>query len=148
MKFNKMIHNKIERIEFIIFNGMYKIPRRKKIIIYRGGRCIIQCYRPNEIKPCMKKKYDTNRQAVKVLFKKLQFLSHHANIKLMVHDTTFSKLKICYKLGNSELIGRLAFGIFILKLKIIKVITAETLINSFLNKYGDGTSLYDWTDCE
>ena len=147
MEFNKMIHNRIERIEFILSNGIYKIPRRKKIIIYRNGRCIVRYYRPDEIKPCRKKEYKPNRVAVRILFRKLQFLSRHANVNLRIHDTTGSKLKICYKLGNSESSGRLACGLFILNAKIMKVITAETLINSFLKKYGDGTSLRDWTDC-
>jgi len=147
MEYNKMSFNNIERIEFTLYNGMYHVPRRKKIVIYSNGRCIVRGYRPDEIKPCIKKDYNTNRKAVKVLFRKLQFLSRHANVNIMRHDTTGCKLKICYQLGNSESINRHAFGLFIMRLNIIKVITAETLIGSFLEKYGDGTLLHDWTGC-
>ena len=61
MEFNKMIHNMIERIKIILINGLYKIPRRKKIIICRNGRCIVRFYCPDEIKPCIKEEYKTNR---------------------------------------------------------------------------------------
>ncbi len=133
-----MLFNPVEKIEYMrgFYDfGLVHFVVTKKYVIKSNGDLYIFYYKDKSTEPYKELHYSVSSSAVKRVFRKVDFIVHHANVRVSFVGGG-AEMKIYHKLFNCDTVYR-GLGIGIVINRKPKVLYAESTIYNFVSKYDE-----------